>query len=96
MTQFKEKKSKGSSLALYSYPVLMAADILLYRYLGSALLNIVRANKVPVGEDQIQHLELTRDYAVRFNSLFCKPDEPYFPLPEAIQSNTLITLILFF
>ncbi len=70
MTQFKEKADKaGSNLGLYSYPVLMAADILLYR-----------ADAVPVGEDQKQHLELTRDLAERFNHRF--GDE--FPLPEPI------------
>jgi len=76
MTQFKEKKHKGASLALFSYPVLMAADILLYR-----------ANEIPVGEDQIQHIELARDYAVRFNSLFCKQGEGFFPLPKAVNTT---------
>jgi tryptophanyl-tRNA synthetase len=55
MIQFKEKKAKQdqfSSLSLYSYPILMAADILLYQ-----------ANLVPVGEDQTQHLELAKDLA---------------------------------
>jgi len=75
MTQFKEKKHKGASLALFSYPVLMAADILLYR-----------ANEVPVGEDQLQHLELARDYAERFNSLFCGPGQNFFPSPKATKS----------
>lgn len=60
MIQYKEKKGtkndKQTSLSLYSYPVLMAADILAYR-----------ANLVPVGEDQTQHLELARDIAERFN-----------------------------
>ena len=62
MIQFKEKKSsndKFSSLSLYSYPVLMAADILLYG-----------ATHVPVGDDQTQHLELARDIAERFNKMF--------------------------
>ena len=62
MIQFKEKKDKQdkySSLSLYSYPVLMAADILLYQ-----------ADLVPVGEDQTQHLELARDLSGRFNRLF--------------------------
>ena len=62
MIQFKEKKAKSdrhSSLTLYSYPVLMAADILLYN-----------ASHVPVGEDQTQHLELARDIAERFNRMF--------------------------
>jgi tryptophanyl-tRNA synthetase len=60
MTQFKDKSAKGgaqqSSLGLFSYPVLQAADILLYQ-----------TDQVPVGEDQRQHLELSRDLAVRFN-----------------------------
>jgi tryptophanyl-tRNA synthetase len=62
MTQFKDKSSKNEhniNVGLYSYPVLQAADILLYQ-----------ANEVPVGEDQKQHLELTRDIATRFNNLY--------------------------
>jgi len=63
MTQFKDKSSKGdsdrASVGLFTYPILMAADILLYQ-----------ADEVPVGEDQRQHLELTRDLAQRFNSRF--------------------------
>ena len=70
MTQFKEKADRaGSNLGLYSYPVLMAADILMFR-----------ADAVPVGEDQKQHLELTRDLVERFNHRF--GDE--FPMPEPI------------
>jgi len=70
MTQWKDKADlAGSNLGLYSYPVLMAADILLFR-----------ADAVPVGEDQKQHLELTRDLAQRFNSRF--GDE--FPIPDPI------------
>ncbi|WP_152362941.1 tryptophan--tRNA ligase [Microlunatus speluncae] len=60
MTQFKDKAARGlgdqASVGLFTYPVLMAADILIYR-----------ADRVPVGEDQRQHLELTRDLAARFN-----------------------------
>lgn len=74
MTQFKDKSARHASninVGLYSYPVLQAADILLYQ-----------ANQVPVGEDQKQHLELTRDIATRFNNLygdiFTLP-EPYIP-----------------
>ena len=68
MTQFKEKSAENENLGLYSYPVLMAADILLYR-----------ADLVPVGEDQKQHLELTRDLAGAFNRRYnCE----YFKLPE--------------
>ena len=62
MTQFKDKSAKHAdniNAGLYTYPVLMAADILLYQ-----------ADVVPVGKDQLQHLELTRDIAGRFNSLF--------------------------
>lgn len=71
MTQFKEKAGKArdnAGLGLYSYPVLMAADILLYK-----------ATHVPVGEDQKQHLELARDIAGAFNRQFGKE---VFPLPE--------------
>ncbi|HZN16749.1 MAG TPA: tryptophan--tRNA ligase [Micromonosporaceae bacterium] len=71
MTQFKDKSSKQgadrASVGLFTYPVLQAADILLYQ-----------ANAVPVGEDQRQHLELTRDLAQRFNTRF----GPVFTLPE--------------
>lgn len=70
MTQFKDKSDQtGANLGLYAYPVLMAADILIHH-----------AHKVPVGEDQTQHLELTRDLAERFNRRF--GDE--FPVPEGI------------
>ena len=74
MTQFKEKSGKHkerSSVGLYTYPVLQAADILLYK-----------ATHVPVGEDQKQHIELTRDIAQKFNHDFDKPG--FFPLPEAM------------
>lgn len=73
MTQFKEKAGKNkdkSCLGLYSYPVLMAADILLYN-----------ATHVPVGEDQKQHLELTRDIAGAFNRRY---EQEYFTLPEPL------------
>ena len=63
MTQFKDKSAKGgegtATAGLFTYPVLMAADILIYQ-----------ADRVPVGDDQKQHLELTRDIAIRFNSRF--------------------------
>ncbi|MFN3352674.1 MAG: tryptophan--tRNA ligase [Brevundimonas sp.] len=74
MTQFKEKSGKHkerASVGLYTYPVLQAADILLYK-----------ATEVPVGEDQKQHLELTRDIAAKFNTDFGRPG--YFPLPEPV------------
>lgn len=73
MTQFKDKAGKNrdnASLGLYSYPVLMAADILLYK-----------ADKVPVGDDQKQHLELTRDIAHKFNTDY---ETSFFKLPEPI------------
>lgn len=89
MIQFKEKaKKQGESVGtgLFTYPTLMAADILLYQ-----------ANRVPVGEDQRQHLELARDTVRRFNDLFCKgntykkrckaagiPSYPPFIEPEAM------------
>lgn len=68
MTQFKDKKNSNENLGLYAYPALMAADILLYK-----------SDLVPVGEDQKQHLELTRDIAGAFNRRF---DCEYFKLPE--------------
>ena len=72
MTQFKDKAAKGgassASVGLLTYPILQAADILLYQ-----------ANSVPVGEDQRQHLELTRDLAIRFNGRFGNT----FVVPEA-------------
>jgi tryptophanyl-tRNA synthetase len=71
MTQFKDKSAKGgassASVGLFTYPILQAADILLYQ-----------ANAVPVGEDQRQHLELTRDLAQRFNTRYGKT----FVVPE--------------
>jgi len=73
MTQFKEKAGKNrenASVGLYAYPVLMAADILLYK-----------ATHVPVGEDQKQHLELTRDIAQKFNNDF---GVDFFPLTEPL------------
>ena len=76
MTQWKDKAGKnrdGQSVALYTYPVLQAADVLLYN-----------ATHVPVGEDQKQHLELARDIAQKFNNDFCPPDAPLFTLPEPI------------
>ena len=73
MTQFKDKAGKNrdnASLGLYAYPVLMAADILLYH-----------ADKVPVGDDQKQHLELTRDIATKFNHDF---GVDFFPITEPV------------
>jgi tryptophanyl-tRNA synthetase len=82
MTQFKEKAGKdreNASVGLYAYPTLMAADILVYR-----------ATHVPVGEDQKQHLELSRDIAQKFNNDFGKSiaargfGDAFFPLPEPL------------
>ena len=74
MTQFKDKSGKnreGASIALFTYPVLQAADVLLYQ-----------ATHVPVGEDQKQHLELARDIAQKFNNDFASNEAPVFTLPE--------------
>ncbi len=73
---YKDKVAKGisPSHALFSYPVLMAADILLYD-----------ANKVPVGKDQIQHLEMTRDIAIKFNN----EHGDIFTIPEAIVESSV-------
>jgi tryptophanyl-tRNA synthetase len=74
MTQFKEKTGKHkerASVGLYTYPLLMAADILVYK-----------ATHVPVGEDQRQHLELSRDIAQKFNNDYEVPD--FFPIPEPV------------
>jgi tryptophanyl-tRNA synthetase len=82
MTQFKEKAGKdreNASVGLYVYPNLMAADILVYR-----------ATHVPVGEDQKQHLELSRDIAQKFNNDFAESihahgfGDTFFPLPEPL------------
>ena len=76
MTQFKDKSARHSdnvNAGLYTYPVLMAADILLYQ-----------ADLVPVGEDQKQHLELTRDVALRFNNHY----SPTFVVPEPFIPKT--------
>ncbi|VTR21963.1 tryptophanyl-tRNA synthetase [Actinobacillus pleuropneumoniae] len=83
MTQFKDKSARyeeNVNVGLFTYPVLMAADILLYQ-----------ANQVPVGDDQKQHLEITRDIANRFNALYGKKDaegnvlEPVFQVPEVLS-----------
>jgi len=76
MTQFKDKAGKnreGASVGLYDYPVLMAADVLLYN-----------STHVPVGEDQKQHLELARDIATKFNGDY---DTDLFTLPEPLVSK---------
>ncbi|HBC3496816.1 TPA: tryptophan--tRNA ligase [Vibrio parahaemolyticus] len=73
MTQFKDKSARYANdvnVGLFDYPVLMAADILLYG-----------AHQVPVGSDQKQHLELARDIATRFNNIY-SPESPIFTVPE--------------
>ncbi len=86
MTQFKEKAGKdreNASIGLFDYPVLMAADILAYR-----------ATHVPVGEDQKQHLELTRDIAAKFNNDFAESiaaqghGDQFFPITEPVITGT--------
>ncbi|MGX2967043.1 tryptophan--tRNA ligase [Ursidibacter sp. B-7004-1] len=86
MTQFKDKSARHEdnvNVGLFTYPVLMAADILLYQ-----------ANQVPVGDDQKQHLEITRDIANRFNALYGKKDEDgnitetLFAVPEVFIAKT--------
>ena len=77
MTQFKDKAGKNKEkapLGLYSYPVLMAADILLYK-----------ATKVPVGDDQKQHLELSRNISQAFNRFY---ETDFFPIPEPLIIGT--------
>ena len=87
MTQFKDKSAKGgegaASVGLFTYPVLQAADVLLYR-----------PHFVPVGEDQRQHLELTRDLAQRFNKRYKKTfrlPEPYILKATAKMSKSAST-----
>jgi tryptophanyl-tRNA synthetase len=77
-TQYKDKSAKQESIVagLLNYPVLQAADILLYR-----------ADRVPVGEDQVQHLELSRVIARRWNAAF-SPAEEYFPEPQPLLTTT--------
>src|SRR6186997_2237604 len=77
MTQFKDKAQRFESVpaGLLNYPILMAADILLYR-----------ADLVPVGEDEIQHLELSREIARKWNAEFGR-GEHFFPEPEPILSE---------
>jgi tryptophanyl-tRNA synthetase len=77
-TQFKDKSQKQESInaGLLNYPILQAADILLYR-----------ADRVPVGDDQVQHLELSRVIARRWNNAF-SPDKDYFPEPQPLLTPT--------
>ena len=84
MTQFKEKAGKDkekASIGLYSYPVLMAADILLYD-----------STHVPVGDDQKQHLELCRDIAQKFNNDFGIND--FFKVPEPLIQKEFSRIIV--
>jgi tryptophanyl-tRNA synthetase len=78
-TQFKDKASRQESVSagLLNYPILQAADILIYR-----------ADGVPVGEDQLQHLELSREIARRWNARFMPEGEPFFPEPKALLTPT--------
>jgi tryptophanyl-tRNA synthetase len=69
---------KGITMGLFSYPILMAADILMFN-----------ANQVPVGKDQIQHIEMARDIASRFNHIF----GDHFALPEAVLDDNAATLL---
>ena len=75
-----EDPDAGITMGLYSYPVLMAADILMFN-----------AHKVPVGRDQIQHVEMARDIGQRFNHLFGQGKE-FFTLPEALIEESVATL----
>jgi tryptophanyl-tRNA synthetase len=93
MTQFKEKAGKdreNASVGLFAYPNLMAADILAYR-----------ATHVPVGEDQKQHLELTRDIAQKFNNDYAERikelgfDGGFFPLTEPLISGPATRVMSF-
>ena len=93
MTQFKEKAGKdreAASVGLYAYPNLMAADILAYR-----------ATHVPVGEDQKQHLELSRDIAQKFNNDFADAireagyEDGFFPLPEPLITGPATRVMSF-
>ncbi|MGY3174458.1 tryptophanyl-tRNA synthetase [Pseudomonas sp. TE12234] len=75
-----EDPDAGITMGLYSYPVLMAADILMFN-----------AHKVPVGRDQIQHVEMARDIGQRFNHLFGQGKE-FFTMPEALIEESVATL----
>ncbi len=75
-----EEDDDGVNMGLFSYPILMAADILMFN-----------AHKVPVGRDQVQHLEMARDIAQRFNHLY-GGKSPWFVLPEAVVDEEVATL----
>jgi tryptophanyl-tRNA synthetase len=75
-----EEPDAGVDMGLYMYPVLMAADILIFN-----------AHEVPVGRDQVQHIEIARDLAVRFNLHYGTPESPHFTLPEArVEADTAV------
>lgn len=74
------EEDDGVTMGLFSYPILMAADILIFN-----------AQRVPVGRDQVQHLEMARDIAQRFNHLY-SAIEPWFVLPEAVIDDDVATL----
>ena len=77
-----EDDDAGINAGLFMYPVLMAADILIFN-----------AHKVPVGRDQVQHIEMARDFGQRFNHLYGEPASgPYFVLPEAVIDENVATL----
>jgi tryptophanyl-tRNA synthetase len=77
-----EDDDAGINAGLFMYPVLMSADILLFN-----------AHKVPVGRDQVQHIEMARDFGQRFNHLYGEPaSEGYFTLPEAVVDDSVATL----
>jgi tryptophanyl-tRNA synthetase len=78
-TQYKDKSARQEvvSAGILNYPILQAADILLYL-----------ADTIPVGEDQVQHLELSREIARRWNARFSAPEAPYFPEPMPLLTPT--------
>lgn len=78
VTDADKDPDKGVTMGLFCYPILMAADILMFK-----------ANKVPVGKDQTQHLEMARDMAARFNYLYGE----HFPLPEAVVDERAAVLV---
>lgn len=76
-----EDPDKAVTMGLFSYPVLMAADILMFG-----------ANKVPVGKDQIQHVEMARDMAQRFNHIYASKKQPILTLPEYVVEDNVAIL----
>jgi tryptophanyl-tRNA synthetase len=76
-----EDTDAGVTMGLFSYPILMAADILMFN-----------AHQVPVGRDQVQHIEMARDMAQRFNHLFGQGRREFFTLPEAVVEEQVATL----